>query len=197
MKILNIWDNILLIGSGEVVNVSIINQNVSDDYISYAIRDTQNIDLQAIIGTALLNKIKELVYNKIKGLENSISDDENAAYNELLEGFIKPYLTHMCVCNVLIPISFKVRNMGVIKTTSTNIQNADMDDIKYLMEYYNNQASFYETRLSKFLCTYKSAFPELDENTEAWMTSPLVGKSFATTSLFLGSENKNNCGCNE
>lgn len=194
---MNNWDNILLIGSGDVKNITIVNSNVSDDFIGYSIRDTQNIDLQAIIGTALLEKIKELVYNKIKGLENSISDSENVSYNELLEGFIKPYLIHQSVVNVLIPISYKVRNMGVIKTSDNNIGNADMDDIKYLMEYYNNQAAFYETRLSKFLCTHKDAYPELEENNEGWMTKPLIGKNFATTNLFLGSENKNNCKCNE
>lgn len=194
---MNNWNNVIFIGTGDVKNITIVNSNVSDEFVGYAIRDTQNIDLQGIIGTALLEKIKELVYNKIKGLENDIDDDLNIAYNDLLEGFIKPYLIHQTVVNILIPIAYKVRNMGIVKTSDNNIGNADMDEIKYLMEYYNNQASFFETRLSKYLCAHKDSYPELEMNDESWMSQPLIGKNFATTSLFLGSENKNNCGCNE
>jgi hypothetical protein len=189
------WNKVLLIGAGEVKNVTIINSNVGDEYIGYAIRDTQNVDLQGIIGTSLLEKIKELVYNKIKGIENDIDDDLNIAYNDLLEEFIKPYLIHQSVVNILIPIAYKVRNMGVIKTSDNNIGNADMDEIKYLMQYYDNQASFFETRLSKYLCTHKDAYPELEMNDEAWMSKPLIGKNFATTDLWLGSDNEKTCGC--
>lgn len=189
------WNKVLLIGAGEVKNVTIINSNVGDEYIGYAIRDTQNVDLQGIIGTSLLEKIKELVYNKIKGIENDIDDDLNIAYNDLLEEFIKPYLIHQSVVNILIPIAYKMRNMGVVKTSDSNISNADMDEIKYLMQYYDNQASFFETRLSKYLCTHKDAFPELEMNDEAWMSKPLIGKNFATTDLWLGNDNEKTCGC--
>lgn len=192
---MNNWNNVIFIGTGDVKNITIVNSNVSDEFVGYAIRDTQNIDLQSIIGTSLMDKLKELVYNKIKGLENSISDDENAAYNDLMEEFVKPYLTHKSVVNVLIPISFKVRNMGVIKTNDTNIQNAEFDEIKYLMKYYEQQAAFYETRLSKFLCTHRDAYPELEMDDEAWMSKPLIGKNFAPTELWLGKDNEKTCGC--
>lgn len=192
---MNKWNNVLFIGSGDVKNITIVNSNVSDEYIGYAIRDTQNIDLQSIIGTSLMDKLKELVYNKLKGLENSISDEVNIAYNDLMEEFVKPYLTHKSVVNVLIPISFKLRNMGTIKTNDTNIQNAEIDEIKYLMKYYEQQAAFYETRLSKFLCVNKDAYPELEMDVEAWMSKPLIGKNFAPTELWLGSDNEKTCGC--
>lgn len=192
---MNNWNNVIFIGTGDVKNITIVNSNVSDEFVGYAIRDTQNIDLQSIIGTSLMDKLKELVYNKIKGLENSISDDENVAYNDLMEEFVKPYLTHKSVVNVLIPISFKVRNMGVIKTNDTNIQNAEFDEIKYLMKYYEQQAAFYETRLSKFLCTHRDAYPELEMDVEAWMSKPLIGKNFAPTELWLGKDNEKTCGC--
>lgn len=192
---MNKWNNVLFIGSGDVKNITIVNSNVSDEYIGYAIRDTQNIDLQSIIGTSLMDKLKELVYNKLKGLENSISDEDNIAYNDLMEEFVKPYLTHKSVVNVLIPISFKLRNMGTIKTNDTNIQNAEIDEIKYLMKYYEQQAAFYETRLSKFLCVNKDAYPELEMDVEAWMSKPLIGKNFAPTELWLGSDNEKTCGC--
>ena len=59
---MNKCHNVLFIGSGDVKNITIVNSNVSDEYIGYAIRDTQNIDLQSIIGTSLMDKLKELVY---------------------------------------------------------------------------------------------------------------------------------------
>ena len=189
------WNNVILVGTGEVKNLTIVNSNVSDEFVSYAIRDTQNINLQGVIGTALFDKIKELVYNKIKGLSNSIDELENAAYNDLLEDFIKPYVIHKSVVNVLVPISYKIRNAGAVKTSDTNISNVDISEVKYLMNYYEEQANFYETRLSKFLCTYHKSFPELDMNTESWMSQPLVGKNFANTELWLGSDNEKSCNC--
>lgn len=192
---MNNWNNVVLISADNVKNLTIVNTNVSDEYIGYAIRDTQNIDLQSIIGTSLLDKIKELLYNKMKGLDNAIDTEANVAYLDLFEEFIKPYLVHKTVVNVLIPISLKIRNMGVIKTNDTNIQNAEFDEVKYLMKYYEQQAAFYETRLSKFLCVNKNAYPELEMDTEAWMSKPLIGKNFAPTELWLGSDNEKTCGC--
>lgn len=189
------WNNVILVGTGEVKNLTIVNSNVNDEFVSYAIRDTQNINLQGIIGTALFDKIKELVFNKIKGLDNSIDEVKYAAYNDLLEDFIKPYVIHKSVVNVLIPISYKVRNAGAVKTSDTNISNADISEVKYLMNYYEEQANFYETRLSKFLCTYYKSFPELEMNDESWMSQPLVGKNFANTELWLGKDNEKSCNC--
>lgn len=192
---MSIYSNVLLTSPGEVKNLTMVNMNVSDEYVGYAIRDTQFIDLQSIIGTRLLNKIQLLVYNELENLENKITDEANIAYNDLLEDFIKPFLVHKSAVNTLIPISYKTRNMGVIKTSDTNIQNAELGDIAYLVNYYNEQTSFYETRLSKFLCSNKEAFSELSEKVESWEQEALLGKNFAPVDLWLGSLNEKTCDC--
>ena len=138
----------------------------------------------------------ELIYNDIKGLEDTINDANNVAYKDLLDNLIMPFLVHRTAVNTLIPVSYKVRNMGVVKTSGNNIANADFLDIQYLIKYYSTQADFYKSKISKFLCVYRDAFKDLDEEIEAWENAPMLGKDFAESELWLGgSSNKNNCGC--
>ena len=193
---INKFNKVLLVDADLIKSLSVINSNVADEFISIAIRDTQFVDLQSLIGTRLLNRLMELIYNDIKGLEDTINDANNVAYKDLLDNLIMPFLVHRTAVNTLIPVSYKVRNMGVVKTSGNNIANADFLDIQYLIKYYSTQADFYKSKISKFLCVYRDAFKELDEEIEAWENAPMLGKDFAESELWLGgSSNKNNCGC--
>lgn len=193
---MNKFNKVLLVDADLIKSLSVINSNVADEFISIAIRDTQFVDLQSLIGTRLLNRLMELIYNDIKGLEDTINDANNVAYKDLLDNLIMPFLVHRTAVNTLIPVSYKVRNMGVVKTSGNNIANADFLDIQYLIKYYSTQADFYKSKISKFLCVYREAFKELDEEIEAWENAPMLGKDFAESELWLGgSSNKNNCGC--
>lgn len=193
---INKFNKVLLVDADLIKSLSVINSNVADEFISIAIRDTQFVDLQSLIGTRLLNRLMELIYNDIKGLEDTINDANNVAYKDLLDNLIMPFLVHRTAVNTLIPVSYKVRNMGVVKTSGNNIANADFLDIQYLIKYYSTQADFYKSKISKFLCVYREAFKELDEEIEAWENAPMLGKDFAESELWLGgSSNKNNCGC--
>ena len=193
---INKFNKVLLVDADLIKSLSVINSNVADEFISIAIRDTQFVDLQSLIGTRLLNRLMELIYNDAKGLEDTINDANNVAYKDLLDNLIMPFLVHRTAVNTLIPVSYKVRNMGVVKTSGNNTANADFLDIQYLIKYYSTQADFYKSKISKFLCVYREAFKELDEEIEAWENAPMLGKDFAESELWLGgSSNKNNCGC--
>ena len=193
----NAYRNTLLISAKELKNANtLISANLDDNYLSATIVTCQEVYLEQITGTALYHRLQELVYNQITNAPDALNDPGNEAYKVLLEDMIKPYLKARATVDVLYPITYKIRNMGVMKNSDTNLQPADMNDIKYLEKQYNTYTSEYEQRLSKYLCDNKKLFPELEADVPAYFDQPSLGKDYANESgLWLGSKKKKSCGC--
>lgn len=187
----------LLISAKELKNNgTILSGNIDDNYLSSTIVTCQEVYLEQITGTALYHKLQMLVYNQITGQEDGIYSPGNEDYRELLEEMVKPYLKARATVDILYPVSYKIRNMGVMKSSDTNLQNADMSDIKYLEKQYNTYTSEYEQRLSKYLCDNKKLFPELEADIPSYFDKPSLGKNYANEcGLWLGSKKNKNCGC--
>ena len=187
----------LLISAKELKNNgTVLSGNIDDNYLSSTIVTCQEVYLEQITGTALYHKLQMLVYNQITGQEDGIYDPGNEDYRELLEEMVKPYLKARATVDILYPITYKIRNMGVMKSSDTNLQNADMSDIKYLEKQYNTYTSEYEQRLSKYLCDNKKLFPELEADIPSYFDQPSLGKNYANEcGLYLGSKKNKNCGC--
>ena len=187
----------LLISAKELKNNgTIISGNIDDNYLSSTIVTCQEVYLEQITGTALYHKLQMLVYNQITGQEDGIYDPGNEDYRELLEEMVKPYLKARATVDILYPVSYKIRNMGVMKSSDTNLQNADMSDIKYLEKQYNTYVAEYEQRLSKYLCANKEKFEELSSDVPEYFDQPSLGKDYANESgLWLGSKKNKSCGC--
>ena len=187
----------LLISAKELKNNgTIISGNIDDNYLSSTIVTCQEVYLEQITGTALYHKLQMLVYNQITGQEDGIYSPGNEDYRELLEEMVKPYLKARATVDILYPVSYKIRNMGVMKSSDTNLQNADMSDIKYLEKQYLTYVAEYEQRLSKYLCANKEKFEELSSDVPEYFDQPSIGKDYANESgLWLGSKKNKNCGC--
>ena len=187
----------LLISAKELKNNgTILSGNIDDNYLSSTIVTCQEVYLEQITGTALYHKLQMLVYNQITGQEDGIYAPGNEAYKDLLEEMVKPYLKARATVDVLYPITYKIRNMGVMKSSDTNLQNADMSDIKYLEKQYLTYVAEYEQRLSKYLCANKEKFEELSSDVPEYFDQPSLGKDYANESgLWLGSKKNKNCGC--
>ena len=187
----------LLISAKELKNNgTILSGNIDDNYLSSTIVTCQEVYLEQITGTALYHKLQMLVYNQITGQEDGIYDPGNEDYRELLEEMVKPYLKARATVDILYPVSYKIRNMGVMKSSDTNLQNADMSDIKYLEKQYLTYVAEYEQRLSKYLCANKEKFEELAADVPAYFDQPSLGKDYANESgLWLGSKKNKACGC--
>ena len=187
----------LLISAKELKNNgTVLSGNIDDNYLSSTIVTCQEVYLEQITGTALYHKLQMLVYNQITGQEDGIYAPGNEDYRELLEEMVKPYLKARATVDILYPVSYKIRNMGVMKSSDTNLQNADMSDIKYLEKQYNTYVAEYEQRLSKYLCANKEKFEELAADVPSYFDKPSVGKNYANEcGLWLGSKKNNSCGC--
>ena len=194
---MNNFRNTLLISVKELKsNGTLFSNNVDDGYLNSTIITCQEVYLEQVTGTALYHKLQELVYNQITGEPDGIYAPGNEAYKELLEEMVKPYLKARATVDVMYPIAYKIRNAGVMRNSDTNLQPADMNDIKYLEKQYLTYVAEYEQRLSKYLCANKEKFEELAADIPEYFDKPSVGKNYANEcGLWLGSKKNNSCGC--
>lgn len=193
----NAYRNTLLISAKELKNANtLISANLDDNYLSATIVTCQEVYLEQITGTALYHRLQELVYNQITNAPDALNDPENEDYKILLEDMVKPFLKARALVDVLYNAAFKIRNMGVMKSSDTNLQNADMSDIKYLEKQYLTYVAEYEQRLSKYLCANQDKFEELEADVPSYFDQPSLGKEYANDGgLWLGSKKKKSCGC--
>ena len=191
------YTNTLLISPTELKSESLINSNCDDKPLSNIVTTTQEIYLVKITGTALMRKLQELVYNEVKGLPNNITQEGNEHYLDLLENYVKPYLRYHALKSFIVENSFKFRNAGVVRVSDTNMNYTSVEDIKFLQSHFSTYIAEYEDRLSKYLCSNKSNFPEIQAEIPSYMDSPSVGKDYSNTGgLWLGSKNNSKCnGC--
>ena len=191
------YTNTLLISPTELKSESLINSNCDDKPLSNIVTTTQEIYLVKITGTALMRKLQELVYNEVKGLPNNITQEGNEHYLDLLENYVKPYLRYHALKSFIVENSFKFRNAGVVRVSDTNMNYTSVEDIKFLQSHFTTYIAEYEDRLSKYLCSNKSNFPEIQAEIPSYMDSPSVGKDYSNTGgLWLGSKNNSKCnGC--
>lgn len=191
------YTNTLLISPTELKSESLINSNCDDKPLSNIVTTTQEIYLVKITGTALMRKLQELVYNEVKGLPNNITQEGNEHYLDLLENYVKPYLRYHALKSFLVENSFKFRSAGVVRVSDTNMNYTSVEDIKFLQQHFTTYIAEYEDRLSKYLCSNKSNFPEIQAEIPSYMDSPSVGKDYSNTGgLWLGSKNNSKCnGC--
>ena len=191
------YTNTLLISPSELKSESLINSNTDDKPLSNIVTTIQDIYLVKILGTPLMRKLQELVYNQVKGLPDNITQASNEQYFDRLENYVKPFIKYHALKSFVVENSFKFRNAGVVRVSDTNMNYSSVDDIKFLQQHFNTYVAEFEDRLSKYLCSNKSNFPEIQAEIPSYMDEPTIGKDYSNTGgLWLGPRRKNNSKCN-
>lgn len=144
----------LLISDETLKSETIINDNTGSEFLAPAIETSQDIYLQQLIGTELLDKLYDLV------ITNDIVKDEFTAYKTLLDDYITNYLKFKVLSEVTIPLAYKYRNVGVVQTTHDNVQSTTLRDAQLVANHYELRATFYAERMSKYLCVNEGLYPE-------------------------------------
>lgn len=180
--------NTMLISPSVVKASTYLTNNVDDGMVGAAIREAQEVHLQSIIGSELLYRVQELVYNAITGNTDTIDDEINACYKELLDLYITPYMEQKVQAVLVLMVAYKTRNLGVIHASDTNLNAPSMDDVLAVQQRYNGVAARYATALSKYLCQNKECLKELTSegcNCTPYV-APQIGKTFVNIGLWLG-----------
>lgn len=161
------YRNVLLISEDYIKSESNLDDNTSGKYLQSAIKLAQDIELQSTIGTKLLEALQKKIINwKNPNLpepqpDDFIEDPENIRYKELLDYYIQPYLLYQVLSEVIIPITYKLGNFGVMRTDDDKNIVAQKNQVDYVKKYYTDKANFFKKRLQDWVITYYGDFPEL------------------------------------
>lgn len=167
---------VYLISESTIKDETPINDNIEGSYIKEAITTAQDIYLQELIGTKLYHKICDMV------IDGSIAT--NPDYKLLLDDYIQPYLQFSILSEIIIPLSFKYRNAGLIQTNTGYVSNANMKDSQTIQQFYANRSQFFANRLTKYLCANSTKYPEY-HCTDSCADFPAINKQ-NTNPIYLG-----------
>lgn len=186
----NAWKNTMLVSPRKIKDSGLLSLNVDDAYIGAAIRTAQMVHLVDAIGTDLVEKLQLLVYNKVNNVSGAtnIDSEENIQYKVLLDEYVTPALISKTIVESALRMSLKIRNMGVVRNSDTNVNYAQLADIKYLMSYEETDYNHYLNRMAEFLCDNKEAFPESNYDCGC-----MPKKKFANIQIWLGDGKKGCC----
>lgn len=169
--------NVLLISEDKIKTYTALNDNVFGKVICPVIKTSQDIYLQQIIGTALMEKLQTLVK------EGHITDQENTKYKKLLDDFIAPYLVYETLVNLVPEVGTKIANIGVVQNNDEHTTNVSQAERELVKGQYQTYADNYSKMLMTYLNNNQSDYPELSASDQ--IVSPHLD-SAATTSLWLG-----------
>jgi hypothetical protein len=157
----------LFISPEDLVKRTAINGNVDRDQMIQFIKIAQDIHVQALLGTALYNRLKTDVLN------NTLAGN----YETLLEDYVQDVLVHYSMTEILPFLAYKVSNGGVFKKQSENSEGIEKSELEYLIQRERDIAEHYGRRLVSYLTFYGSLTPEYYENQNGEMY-PTDGQSF-------------------
>ena len=147
-------NRVFLISENILKSETILNDNVGSEFIRPAIETSQDIYLQQIIGSALLDKLYDLVDT------NNIKVDTYSHYKTLIDDYITNYLKYKVLAEITIPLAYKYRSAGVMQTNTDHANNSQMKDATLVQNHYETRATFYAQRLSSYLNTNSHLYPE-------------------------------------
>lgn len=134
-------DMILLINEDDVRDITGINENVSSRQLQSAIYEAQQSGFQRLAGTALYDRIVNLVSNK------SIERPKYADYKAVLDK-AQTYLAYMSVYYLVHRLHTKVGNLGINNATDDNL---DTSDYAVVANYFLNRADYHAILLRNYL----------------------------------------------
>lgn len=169
---------VYLINPSSIKDITNISDNLSDKYIRSALRESQDIGLNQVLGTRLLDKLYTLVST------GRIKDAENAKYKRLLDNHIGYYLAYETITNVVVIASVKIDNAGAVTSDAEKTNSLDLKDVFKIENYYRQKSDFYKARLQAYLRMEHDNFPEL-EYEDAYNTLAEIETAY-TSSIFLG-----------
>jgi len=177
---MNDYKKVMLISPDKVKSRALVGLNLDDGTLGECIR-IAHIHVREVIGRNLMEHLQELVWNKIQGSGSTIDDDENIAYKTLLEEYLTDALAYATAVEAATVNELKIRNMGTVKNSDTNVINAG-DDYKHLSVYLRTYLNDAYNRMVEFLCEERAAFAELPDGYCTCESKPL----YANINLWLG-----------
>lgn len=133
---------------------SSVNFNVETQLLTMSMYDAQFLHIQQILGTKLYKKLESLIEN------NTISDNSNIKYKELLDDYVCPSLVQWSVYETIPYLKFKLMNKGTVSQNSDNSASIDLEELKFLQSQIRDKGEFYNQRIADHIMSNLTDFPE-------------------------------------
>jgi hypothetical protein len=145
----------LLITTDDMLRYSNLSGNVDTDKFIQYIGIAQDIHIQRLLGTDLLEKIQADI------IASSLSGN----YLTLVTNWVKPALIHWALVEFLPMAGITVGNGGIYRHEPENASALTKEDVDSLVNQEKDFAVYYSNRLVDYLCNNSSLFPEYTSNT--------------------------------
>lgn len=161
MKNIEIYESVPVNTSGETIYLTSVNavkknshldDNFNDDTIRIAIRSVQDVIVEEVIGTCLLERMKALICS------GSISDNANWAYKRLLDDYISQIFNYGVPAEVNIPVTMKLRNAGNVKSSTDSTTPSMINEVRYTQDWYRAKMDYYASRAKAFIECHRREF---------------------------------------
>lgn len=162
--------------SSERLKADLLNDAVDDNYIRSATIIAQR-DLRELLGDCLYEALENRVEN------NDIPD---TVYQELLDGYIVPWLEFRAMGELCVLTSFKVGNIGVFTNYDQNANQNELGTVKYIQNYWSQKAEYYRNRLVKFLDKNADDVPEWKNCCNCGVITAPSRNRVSDTGIWLG-----------
>ena len=144
----------LLVTTTDIKQFTMVDGNVSNDKFIQFIEIAQDIHIQNILGTDLLEKI-----------QSDITGSSLTGNYLTLTNLVKPCLVYYAFFEYLHWAGYTLKNKGLFKHTAEAAVVVDRAELGDLLGKAKNYAESYAIRLKDYLCEKgSSTFPELDTN---------------------------------
>ena len=144
----------LLISRNDVVKFTSVNGNVDVDKFIQYVSIAQDIHIQGMLGTRLLEKIQADI------IAGTLADP----YLSLLTTYIKPCLIHASMLEYLPFAAITIGNKGVYKHGAENSETVSKEEVDFMIEKQRQTAMHYKERFVDYICNNSSLFPEYSDN---------------------------------
>lgn len=147
----------LFITEANLIDNSIINENVSYTQIRPTIVKVQEMRIQPIIGSDLYKEIANQV----------VSGSVNALNQTLLNDYLQPAIREWLYFELPHVLAFKYMNKGMVRRRSDESEIMDMNEIQRLIDKAKNDAEWYSERITRYLIENRLDYPLFNQPTTA------------------------------
>ena len=146
--------NVLMISEQSFKDFTVASNNIDLKNVTQVIKMTQDRYIHPICGTALYNKILDLI------VAGTITSGGNAVYRTLLDDYLTDTLFNYVLGELPMAMQYKFVNKGIVKRKSENITEPTFAELSSVSQYYQGYAEWYAERSINYLCANSTLYPE-------------------------------------
>lgn len=148
--------NTLLITVQQLKDRTGLHSNVDEKQVIPDIKYCQDAYIMPLLGTALMAKLQEQI-------EEEVSGKPTGDYLTLWENYLLDALCYYVLGESPMTLTYQLYNKGLVRKTSENTVNPDVQEIIQMADKYKKRAEWYGQRMADYLLENYTLFPEYRE----------------------------------